>query len=313
MSDNDKIPVVSIIMRSYNRADTIKRTIDSVIAQDFKNFELIVIDDGSTDKSVEISSSFKDSRIRIIRHEKNKGNAAALNTGLDNIHGEWFTLLDSDDEMVVPNALSTLLNLPKEIDPLINAITCNCIDTQTGTFSGLGLDHDQYLDAKEIIQKCRGEHWGLTKTFLLQGDRLNEDLTGMEGFLWYKINKRAKRYYLHRGLRLYHTEGEDRITNIEYQNKRAYNRSIAILNEKEYLEDYRIYGRDSYKDLLFSAAFSFIAYNDKKKAFQVFLKLITLRSGRIRALIIRSGFIFVKTFFEQLRKFKRQNFHFKIK
>jgi GalNAc5-diNAcBac-PP-undecaprenol beta-1,3-glucosyltransferase len=306
-----KAPAVSIIIRSYNRAKTIRRAIESVVAQDFADWELIVVDDGSNDDTAGIASSFKDPRIRIMKHETNRGQGAALNTGLDNMRGQWFTLLDSDDEMVTPNALSTLLSVPERVDPAITAITCNCIDTQTGAFSGSGLDNEQYLDAKDVIQRCRGEHWGLTKTSLLQSDRLNENI--QPGFLWYKINKRARRYYIHQGLRLFHTECEDRISrNVEYGNERAYRRSIAILNEKEYLEDYRKHGTDAYKDLLFSAAFSFIAYNDKKRAFYVFAKLITLRGGLVRAITVLSGIICGKIFFEKLRSFKQHHFQSKL-
>ncbi len=163
MVDVVEAPTVSIIMRSYNRAKTIRRAIESVLAQDFADWELIVVDDGSNDDTAGIASSYNDARIRIKRHEKNKGQAAALNTGLDNIRGEWFTLLDSDDEMVTPNALSTLLSVPEKIDPTITAITCNCIDTQTGEFSGSGLESQQYLDGKNVHTKMQGGALGIDK------------------------------------------------------------------------------------------------------------------------------------------------------
>lgn len=313
MSEGERKPIVSIIMRSYNRSKTIGRAIDSILAQDFTDWELIVVDDGSTDDSVRVVSSYRDARIRIVKHDRNRGRGIALNTGLDHVRGEWFTLLDSDDEMVVPGALSTLLAVPHRVDESIDAITCNCIDTQTGKFSGRGLEHDQYLDAKDVIAKCRGEHWGLTKTSLLQGDRLSDNIL-TPGFLWYRIDKRARRYYVDKGLRLYHTEGEDRVSrNVEYDDRRTYCHSIAILNEKDYMTDYREYGRDAYRDRLFSAAISFISHDDKKRAFCVFRKLITLPGGLERAMIVLFGTIFGKNMFEALREWKHRHLNFKLR
>jgi hypothetical protein len=77
--------------------------------------------------------------------------------------------------------------------------------------TGIGPTQDGRLSADEAA-RCRGEHWGLTKTSLLDDLRFDERLPGFESTLWLKINRVARRYYLHRALRVYHTEGEDRVT-----------------------------------------------------------------------------------------------------
>ena len=75
-------PFVSIVIPTYNRARFLGRSVRSVLNQTYKNFEVIVVDDASTDDTAEIIKTFKDDRIRYIRHDANAGGAAARNTGI---------------------------------------------------------------------------------------------------------------------------------------------------------------------------------------------------------------------------------------
>lgn len=89
--------LVSVIIPMYNSEKTIKKTIDSVINQDYKNLEIIIIDDGSEDKSYEIVSNLsKLYEIKLLKQE-NKGPSSARNLGLKNSNGEFIAFLDSDD------------------------------------------------------------------------------------------------------------------------------------------------------------------------------------------------------------------------
>src|SRR4030067_2423942 len=128
----DTSPKISVITRTYNRAHTLPRAIESVLRQDYGNWELIIVDDGSTDDTSIVLSKYQDKRIKTIHHTRNQGVTAAGNTGLDHMSGEWFTLLDSDDEMM-PDALSTMVR-GLGMDTAINAVTCNCIDFVTREF-----------------------------------------------------------------------------------------------------------------------------------------------------------------------------------
>lgn len=89
-------PKFSIILPTYNRAHLISTAIESVIAQSVTDWELIIIDDGSTDNTKEVVFSFKDSRI-LYGHQENKGRSIARNAGLHNARGTWICFLDSDD------------------------------------------------------------------------------------------------------------------------------------------------------------------------------------------------------------------------
>lgn len=89
------MPLVSIIMPTYNRADTILRAVRSIQAQTFTDWELIIVDDGSTDNTVELIEGC-DPRLKLIR-QKNQGTAGARNTGLRASTGAYIAFLDSDD------------------------------------------------------------------------------------------------------------------------------------------------------------------------------------------------------------------------
>jgi glycosyltransferase involved in cell wall biosynthesis len=93
------MPRISIILPAYNRADTITRAIRSAQAQTFSDWELIVIDDGSTDNTAEVLAGLEDSRIVVIR-QPNGGMTVARNTGILAARGEYIAFLDSDDEFL---------------------------------------------------------------------------------------------------------------------------------------------------------------------------------------------------------------------
>ena len=89
--------LVSIIMPSYNTASFIEETIQSVLNQTYTNWELIIVDDCSTDNTDEVLENIKDSRIRYFKNDKNSGAAVSRNKALREAKGQWIAYLDSDD------------------------------------------------------------------------------------------------------------------------------------------------------------------------------------------------------------------------
>lgn len=91
-------PRVSVIIPAWNRREILRMSVESVLRQTFTDFELIVVDDGSTDGTMEAISDIRDPRLRRLAHETNRGVSAARNTGIRSAVGEWIAFNDSDDE-----------------------------------------------------------------------------------------------------------------------------------------------------------------------------------------------------------------------
>lgn len=273
-------PLVSIITPTYNRANTIERTINSVLNQTYKNIELIIIDDGSTDNTLDLLRKYNNPVVRVYQHEKNKGVTAAKNSGLNQIKGEWFTILDSDDE-IVPDAIEKLLEAPLLIDKSITAVTCNCLDTTTNKFAGTGLVHDQYVNINTLMSVCEGEFWGITKTSLLQDDRFNEKLRGIESIVWNKVNERANRYYIHKALRIYHTEGNDRIMKSKYDFTKEVTLYENLINEPHFFSIARKYKPDEYYNICKNGIMVMRSAGKKAIAFKYYELLKPVRIGTL--------------------------------
>ncbi|MCI0448483.1 MAG: glycosyltransferase [Chlorobi bacterium] len=108
-----KINDITVLMAAYNCAEYIGHSIKSILNQTYKEFEFIIIDDGSMDNTEEIVSGFKDSRI-IYKKTNNKGTSAALNYGLKLASGEWIARIDADD-----------LNIPSRLEMQTNFLNGN--------------------------------------------------------------------------------------------------------------------------------------------------------------------------------------------
>ena len=94
----ERLPLVSMIVPAYNVAGTVSATIEALLAQDYPNFEVVAVDDGSSDATAEILDRFagSDSRLRVV-HKQNGGYGSAINVGLAEARGEWIGILESDD------------------------------------------------------------------------------------------------------------------------------------------------------------------------------------------------------------------------
>ncbi|SFS53453.1 glycosyltransferase family 2 protein [Halostagnicola kamekurae] len=88
---------VSVIIPTYNRAETLPRAIDSALEQTVEDLEVVVVDDGSTDDTSAVLAAYDDPRVRPVVHATNQGANAARNTGIDHANGEYVAFLDSDD------------------------------------------------------------------------------------------------------------------------------------------------------------------------------------------------------------------------
>ena len=108
------IPVISIIVAVYKAESCLRRCVDSLLAQTFQDYEILLVDDGSPDRSGEICDEYarKDNRVRVF-HKENGGVASARQCGMNNARGEYVIHADPDD-WVEPNMLEELYGKAKE-------------------------------------------------------------------------------------------------------------------------------------------------------------------------------------------------------
>jgi len=101
---NQNYPKITVLMAVYNGEKCLRRTIDSILKQTFKDFEFLIINDCSTDNTLKVIHSFKDPRIKIHNNETNKGQTISLNIGLKHAKGKYIARMDADD-LAMPQRL----------------------------------------------------------------------------------------------------------------------------------------------------------------------------------------------------------------
>lgn len=161
-------PLISVIVPVYNASDTLHRCMDSLLAQSFKDFELIAVNDGSIDKSWEILQHYAkiDNRVRII-NKPNGGVSSARNAALEEAKGEWIAFCDSDD-FVEPEWLENFITTDTEVDLVIQGIIYEHNDNKSSrhilkTASGETLESKRNLIAYLISKGVFG--YPVTKLF----------------------------------------------------------------------------------------------------------------------------------------------------
>lgn len=133
---------VSIILPTYNRAHVLKKSLDSVLKQTYKEFEIILVDDGSTDDTKELVESYQDARIKYYYIDINQGAAAARNYGLERASYQYIAFQDSDDiwyEDKLEKQMAVLMNTPEEVGFVYHKI---CYD--------MGDNHCAILPSEEL-------------------------------------------------------------------------------------------------------------------------------------------------------------------
>lgn len=142
--------MISIIIPVYNISDYLDRCISSVLKQSYKNLEIILVDDGSTDNSGEICDNYKkeDKRIKVI-HKENGGVSSARNTGLENANGEYVAFIDGDD-YIEEDYFKILIDNIKKYNCDISC--CNLVTVETNGKRNKEFNASKIYDAKYIIE-----------------------------------------------------------------------------------------------------------------------------------------------------------------
>ena len=187
-------PLVSVIMPVYNCEKYLREAIESVLSQTYKNIELVIVNDGSTDSSKEIILSFTDSRIRFFENERNSGIVFTRNKGLDEANGEFVATLDSDD-----------IALPERIEKQTVFLTTNPEYGMCGTFYyaidsyGKFIKEIRYptnyrdIATFMILGNCFCNSTVMIRATLAKELRYREKYDIVEDYeMWWRITKRAR-------------------------------------------------------------------------------------------------------------------------
>jgi glycosyltransferase involved in cell wall biosynthesis len=143
------LPLVSIITPVYNGADYIGQTIESVLAQDYPNFELVIIDDGSTDNTKEVTLRYNDGRIRYL-YQENKGVSSARNLAISKAGGQYMMPLDADD-MMTPDSITRHLT-EFEKHPEADLIYCDVLLIDEMSNPIRIMNKPEYQDRRHLIR-----------------------------------------------------------------------------------------------------------------------------------------------------------------
>ncbi|MBQ8828028.1 MAG: glycosyltransferase [Clostridia bacterium] len=279
-------PLISILVPVYNVEKYLRQCIDSIIAQIYKNIEIILVDDGSTDSSGTICDEYskKDSRIKVI-HQKNQGLAAVRNVGISAARGEYIGFVDSDD-FIAPDMYSDMLDLIQKYEA--DLAVCSIEYTDAGGISSKAQRNfpfsDGCVDKIKYMDALCGTHCGmlapawnkLYKRYLFNGinypnGKLHEDEAVIH-HICHACNKivcTQKKYYFYR-------QRSESIMNNPFTVKRFDNTDALI-------ERVKFFKENGYGSLVEKA--EYFAYNDflmmckniKKIDKTIFAKLNELR------------------------------------
>lgn len=215
-NDKDRNPLISIIMPTFNRVNFLKKAIKSIQKQTYDNFELIVVDDASTDNTENLISSLRDNRLIYVKNPKNMGGAASRNVGIHLAKGEYIGFLDDDDEWL-PSKLEKQVSFFNE-HPEVDIVYTGFLVRDINVWNIIG----------QIVPKMRGmireellmdNCIGTTSTLLVKRGALlrtnlfDETLPSCQDWdLWISLSKFCYFDYLAEPLVIYSVHG-DRISN----------------------------------------------------------------------------------------------------
>jgi len=205
-------PFFSILIPTYNRGrTTLARAIDSALKQTFEDIEIVVVDDGSSDNTEDLVCSYRDPRIKYIKHETNQGITTSRNTCFDNANGKWLLFLDSDDELY-PHACERFASVIL-MNPQVNWVMGHMLNYQTGDVCCERFP-EGVITHSRMMKPHRGtcESFYTVKAETLGDERFIPGLNCFEGELIVRLLPKLQRYMMDDTVAIYHTDNEDRIT-----------------------------------------------------------------------------------------------------
>jgi glycosyltransferase involved in cell wall biosynthesis len=217
------VPAFTVFTPTLDRAHTLQRVHDSLVAQTFRDFEWLVVDDGSTDETLALLDGWQRAAsfpIRVIAKARPEGKYEAMRTAVAEARGTFFLTLDSDDSCV-PTALERFHalweSIPQDARYRFSAVTGLCVDEHGRAVGSAFPTNPTDSNSLEIRYRfrVRGEKWGFQRTDILR-EVLAEvgPLPGFvpEGIVWDRIARRFQTRYVNEPLRVYHQDQPVRLS-----------------------------------------------------------------------------------------------------
>ena len=277
LSQYSTLPKVSVILTTFNREYFFTEAIESILAQDYPNLEIIISDDGSSDNTFMFACEYakENSCIKVFQNTHTKGSAGNRNNGIDHASGELLLLLD-DDDLLFREAISQMVEVYLEKNREFGIIIANCTRSDDGFLSGLGVSESREIDFKEALcGKLNGEFTTLFEKKLLGQRRFNEGLMrGNIGLLWLRLHRHTRCFYLHKPLKFYRIHAESLSQNLKYhplEMVKNYEQDILLFyrERKEYCPSHLA-------KLCAIAALLYRQGGDNKKAFKKITQSISI-------------------------------------
>jgi len=227
--------VISVILPTYNRSLKVLRAIQSVLSYSGDEIELIVVDDGSTDDTVEKVSQIRDPRLRFFYYKPNKGVGFARNLGIDLSTKEYISFLDDDDQVICSEKLTEAVSFIKnntEYDHFLFPVT---------NIYSYGKYTNYYLEGVRVVfwtdwfeGKINGDFFHILKRDMLGSIRFSINYPGPETAFWFSVVKKFKKALINNNLILVESDrtSEDSLT------KKIWQRNCkAFYQQSKYYKD----------------------------------------------------------------------------
>lgn len=284
--------MVSVIIPTYNRVALLKRAVQSVLRQTYSDFEILIIDDGSTDETEKmVHEELLDPRIRYDKLSINQGVHAARNRGLDIARGEFIVFLDSDDELL-PIALQRATDLIKkkpEIQWLSAALRLNDSDE----IAGMNLTEPGWVTYPDILRETfvrpNKAGFGMFRKTLIGETRFA--MQNLDFIFFRHLARKASLYYIPEPLGIYYRSPSDsgalHLTRLAPNTERSIKRGHALAQFlKDFRDDFMRYCPQKYSGYAYGAGLGLLLDGQQQSARILAMDAVRFRPTYVRGWVL---------------------------